>query len=192
MPTSPVPVYAVGGWADAYTNAIPRLLAGLPGPRKGLIGPWAHNYPRSGVPGPAIGFLQECLRWWDHWLKGIDTGIMDEPMLRVWMQDSVPPSTHYAERPGRWVAEPAWPSPNVAPRTLLAESAARWTTRRRPRSGSNYQGAQYAGCTPASGVPMARPAICPPTSGPRTACRCALRRRRWPSRWRFWVFPRSR
>src|SRR5919197_1259233 len=30
-------VYAVGGWADGYTNAIPRLLAGLPGPRKGLI-----------------------------------------------------------------------------------------------------------------------------------------------------------
>ena len=28
-------VYAVGGWADGYSNAIPRLLAGLPGPRKG-------------------------------------------------------------------------------------------------------------------------------------------------------------
>lgn len=109
------PVYLVGGWADGYTNAIPRLLTGLSGPRKGLIGPWSHNYPERGSPGPAIGFLQECLRWWDYWLKGIDTGIMDEPMLRVWMQESVPPSTHYVTRPGRWIAEASWPSPNIVP-----------------------------------------------------------------------------
>ncbi|QQE74958.1 CocE/NonD family hydrolase [Brevibacillus composti] len=110
-----IPVFAVGGWADGYTNAILRLLEGLPGPRKGLIGPWAHEYPEVAVPGPAIGFLQECLRWWDHWLKGIDTGIMEEPMLRAWMQDSVPPQVDYAERPGRWVAETAWPSPAIQP-----------------------------------------------------------------------------
>ncbi len=109
------PVYAVSGWADGYCNAVFRLLKGLEVPRKGLVGPWAHKYPHLGVPGPAIGFLQECLRWWDHCLKGIDTGIMDEPMLRVWMQDSVPPSTRYDIRPGRWVAEPTWPSPNIEP-----------------------------------------------------------------------------
>jgi len=107
-------VYAIGGWADAYTNAIPRLLAGLRCPRKGLIGPWGHVYPHDGVPGPAIGFLQEALRWWDLWLKGIDSGIMDEPPLRVWMQESVPPKPFYYERPGRWVAEESWPSPRIA------------------------------------------------------------------------------
>ena len=111
------PVYAVGGWADAYRNTVLRLLAGLPGPRKGLIGPWGHLFPEQGIPGPAIGFLQECLRWWDHWLKGRDTGIMDEPMLRVWMQDAVPPRPFYEERPGRWIAEAAWPSPNVRGRS---------------------------------------------------------------------------
>ena len=103
------PVYAIGGWADGYTNAIPRLLAGLPGPRKGLIGPWAHAFPQDAEPGPAIGFLQECLRWFDHHLKGIDTGVMDEPMLRLWMQEPVTPSTRYKERPGRWIAESEWP-----------------------------------------------------------------------------------
>jgi uncharacterized protein len=106
-------VYAIGGWADAYSNAIPRLLAGLRAPRKGLIGPWAHLYPHDGVPGPAIGFLQEALRWWDHWLKGTDTGVMAEPMLRVWMQESVPPKPFYKHRPGRWVAETQWPSPRI-------------------------------------------------------------------------------
>jgi predicted acyl esterase len=112
------PVYAVGGWADGYSNAIPRLLAGLKAPRKGLIGPWAHKYPHFATPGPRIGFLQQCLRWWDHWLKGIDTGIMAEPMYRVWMPESVPPTAQHDERPGRWVAEPAWPSPNIAPQDL--------------------------------------------------------------------------
>jgi uncharacterized protein len=107
------PVYAIGGWADGYTNAIPRLLAGLPGPRKGLIGPWAHAFPQDAEPGPAIGFLQECLRWWDHWLKDADTGIMDEPMLRAWMQEPVAPAGWHAERPGRWVAESEWPSPRT-------------------------------------------------------------------------------
>ena len=111
-------VYAVGGWTDGYSNAIPRLLAGLKSPKKGLIGPWAHKYPHFAKPGPMIGFLQEALRWWDQWLKGVDTGIMDEPEYRVWMMDWVPPAPFHAERPGRWVAEPSWPSANVTDRRL--------------------------------------------------------------------------
>jgi hypothetical protein len=81
----------------------------LLGPRKGLIGPWSHAFPQDGEPGPTIGFLQECLRWFDYHLKGIETGVMDEPMLRVWMQEPVAPATHYKERPGRWIAESQWP-----------------------------------------------------------------------------------
>jgi putative CocE/NonD family hydrolase len=104
------PVFAVGGWTDGFTDAIFRLMENLKVPRKGLIGPWSHNYPHLAVPGPAIDFLGECLRWWDRWLKGKDTGVEQEPMLRAWMQDSVPPTTSYDHRPGRWVAEPTWPS----------------------------------------------------------------------------------
>lgn len=117
-----IPVYAVCGWADSYNNPLPRLLANLSGPRKGLIGPWAHKFPEVGVPGPAIGFLQEALRWWDYWLKGIDTGIMDEPMLRCWIQESLPPAIFRPERPGRWVADPAWPSPHVSRQTYHLNS----------------------------------------------------------------------
>jgi uncharacterized protein len=113
------PVYAVGGWTDGYTNAIPRLLERLTAPRKGLIGPWAHAYPHFAVPGPQVGFLQEMLRWWDHWLKGVDTGVMDEPMLRAWMTHSVKPATHHETLPGRWVAEPSWPSSGITPRRLF-------------------------------------------------------------------------
>jgi hypothetical protein len=110
-------VYAIGGWTDGYHNAVLRLMAGLPGPRKGLLGPWSHAFPNKVVPGPAIGALQDTLRWWDHWLKGIDTGIMDEPMLRVWMEDFVAPAPLIALHPGRWVAEREWPSPRLRRRT---------------------------------------------------------------------------
>jgi uncharacterized protein len=129
------PVYAVGGWTDGYKNAIPRLLERLEVPRKGLIGPWAHAYPHFALPGPQIGFLQEILRWWDYWLKGIDTGVMDEPMLRAWMTESVKPATHHDTLPGRWIAEPSWPSPGIKPRRLfltdegLRETAAPLTVR---------------------------------------------------------------
>ena len=108
-----IPVFAVSGWADNYSEAVPRLLSGLTGPRKGLIGPWAHSFPHDVTVEPAIGWLQEVVRWCDHWLLGHDTGIMDEPMYRVWMQDHVRPSTCYRHRPGRWVAETEWPSPRI-------------------------------------------------------------------------------
>ncbi|MEQ8370744.1 MAG: CocE/NonD family hydrolase, partial [Alphaproteobacteria bacterium] len=112
-------VYAVGGWSDGYSNAIPRLLAGLSVPRKGLIGPWGHNYPWNGRPGPAIGGLQDFTRWWDHWLKDEDSGMMDEPMLRAWLHDLTPPAPQYAELPGRWVAEETWPTARIAPQTYV-------------------------------------------------------------------------
>lgn len=61
-------VLAVGGWHDPYRDTVLRLVEHLPADRvRGLIGPWSHQYPDRGLPpGPAIGFLQETLRWWDH------------------------------------------------------------------------------------------------------------------------------
>jgi hypothetical protein len=69
-----------------------------------------------------MGFSQESLRWWDHWLKGKDTGLMAEPMLRSWILESEPPATHYAERKGHWVADPSWPSPYVSEQLLHLNS----------------------------------------------------------------------
>lgn len=105
------PVFIVSGWADGYSNTVFRLLEHLKVPRKGLVGAWGHKYPQSGALAPAIGFLTESLRWWDRWLKGDETGVEDEPMLRVWMQDVAVPTL--PKRPGRWVAEPGWPTENV-------------------------------------------------------------------------------
>jgi putative CocE/NonD family hydrolase len=126
------PVYAVGGWADAYTNAIPRLLAGLTVPRMAMVGPWGHVYPHIGVPGPAIGFLQEALRWWDQWLKGIETGVMSEPLYRVWMGD-------------RWVAERSWPSERLVPKRWVLDRGGRLREEQVPEDAVESRAPQSVG-----------------------------------------------
>ncbi|MBC6440975.1 MAG: CocE/NonD family hydrolase [Rhodospirillales bacterium] len=112
------PVLAVGGWADRYSNTVMTLLEQLGDRAWGIVGPWGHHYAFSGNPGPIIGFQQEALRWWDRWLKGIDTGIDREPHLRVWRMEYQQPADWVAERTGCWIAEIFWPSPRVTPQTF--------------------------------------------------------------------------
>jgi uncharacterized protein len=156
------PVYLVSGWADGYPNAIPRMLAGLSSPRKGLIGPWGHQYPHIGVPGPAIGFLHECLRWWDHWLKSRDTGIMREPMLRAWIQDSVEPRAFQPRRPGRWVAEQTWPPPGNQPRRYVLNGTGTLDELAAPEQRLDFRGVQHAGFDSGSRTIFGRPGDFPP------------------------------
>ncbi|MEU8793820.1 CocE/NonD family hydrolase [Streptomyces sp. NPDC048643] len=120
-------VLAVGGWHDPYRDTVLRLVENLPPDRvRGLIGPWSHQYPDRGLPpGPAIGFLQETLRWWDHWLKDEDSGALAVPLLRSYVMDAHPPATVYEELPGRWVGDPAWPSPSVTPVPYAFQGAPR-------------------------------------------------------------------
>lgn len=110
-------VLAVGGWHDPYRDTVLRLVEHLdPGQVRGIIGPWSHQYPDRGLPpGPAIGFLQETLRWWDQHLKNKETGVMREPLLRSWISGSHPPATVYETLPGRWVGDASWPSENISP-----------------------------------------------------------------------------
>lgn len=98
-------VLAIGGWGDSYKNAVPRIVRNIPG-AKGIIGPWVHKYPHFAVPEPRIGFLQEALRWWDMWLKSIDTGVSSDPDYRPYLMDGARPATWYTARPGRWLADP--------------------------------------------------------------------------------------
>ena len=105
-------VLAVGGWNDAYTNAVPRLVGSIQAPVKGIIGPWAHKYPHFAVPEPRIGFLQEALRWWDQWLKGVDTGVDQDPAFRTYIMEVGRPGASITHIPGRWVSDGQWPSDN--------------------------------------------------------------------------------
>ena len=107
------PVYLVGGWADAYTSAIPRMLENLKVPRKAMVGPWAHLYPHDGTPAPAVGFLQEAVKWWARWLMDAPNNIMGGPMIWSWIEDSDRPTTSVTRRAGHWAGDQEWPSRNV-------------------------------------------------------------------------------
>ncbi|WP_187431529.1 CocE/NonD family hydrolase [Roseobacter fucihabitans] len=110
-------VLAIGGWGDAYKNAVPQLIEALEG-AKGIIGPWVHKYPHFAVPEPRIGFLQEALRWWDHWLKDADNGVTEDPDYRAYLMHGVPPARWYTERPGQWIAEEYGATSHMRPRRL--------------------------------------------------------------------------
>jgi uncharacterized protein len=140
-----IPVYAISGWGDSYSDSVLRTVAGLTCPKKALIGPWSHGFPHLAEPGPQIGFLQEIIRWWDYWLKGIDNGIMDEPMLRVWMQESLQPSTYYRERPGCWIAEETFPSPRFQTQQLYLHPDHTLTNQAGDGTSQSILGAQQHG-----------------------------------------------
>ncbi len=115
-------VLAIGGWADAYVNAVPNLMENLKAHCRGIIGPWPHRYPHLAAPGPAIGFLQECIRWWDQWLKSVDTGVMKEPLCRAFCQIGSQPDPHAKVKAGYWISEESWPSTNISYQKLYFNS----------------------------------------------------------------------
>jgi predicted acyl esterase len=112
------PTYVVAGWYDTYVDFVGRMLAGLSVPCKGLIGPWGHTYPELARPG-GVDWAVEEIRWWRHWLAGIDDGLMDEPVLRAFMPYQTPREALPDPVPGRWVAEQSWP-PGDRPELVLS------------------------------------------------------------------------
>jgi uncharacterized protein len=124
-------VLAVGGWLDGYTPTIINLVENLKAPCKGLIGPWGHKEPHKGVPGPAIDFLRECKRWWDKWLKGIETGVEKDPDIRLYLMDYAKPAPHFLERKGRWLAFKDWPSRKIKTKAMYLSGSS--LVERKPR-----------------------------------------------------------
>jgi predicted acyl esterase len=119
------PVFMIGGWRDGYPNPPLRLYQALQVPKKVLVGPWNHAVPDVAIPGPRIDYLHEVVRWLDHWCKGAETGIMDEPPVVVYMQHHEPPVSDRLEAAGEWRAETDWPPPGAGELTLhLAENGA--------------------------------------------------------------------
>ncbi len=136
-------VLAVGGWNDAYTNAVPRLVGTVRSPVKGIIGPWAHKYPHFAVPEPRIGFLQEALRWWNRWLKDAPTGVEQEPAFRTYIMDIPRPGASVTHIGGRWVGDSAWPQAAQGQRLYL--SAQGLASQRAPKAKHTVRSPQHTG-----------------------------------------------
>ena len=70
-----------------------------------IVGPWSHNWPDEAVPGPNIGFMDECLAYWDQHLKGVERGYEQKPKVRWYLCNGViPPGPSVVSWPGQWQA----------------------------------------------------------------------------------------
>lgn len=77
---SGVAIYIFGGWFDSFTSDQFLLWRNLTVPKRLTIGAWSHSpKDKDMVKEEMVLLTIESLRWYDYWLKGIDTGVLNEP-----------------------------------------------------------------------------------------------------------------
>jgi putative CocE/NonD family hydrolase len=116
-----VPTFVIGGWYDGYRDSVPRMLEHVRAPIKAIVGPWSHAFPHDASPTPRIEWRHEAVRWYDHWLKGRDTGILDEPRFAVYVRHWHPPGPVLERVAGEWRWEEGWPIERIRERTLYPQ-----------------------------------------------------------------------
>ena len=116
-----VPTFMIGGWYDGYRDSLPRMLEHLEAPVKAMIGPWSHYFPHNASPKPQMEWRHEAVRWFDYWLKGRNTGILDEPRFAVFIRRWHPPGPVLEEVDGQWRWEEGWPIERIRERTLYPQ-----------------------------------------------------------------------
>ena len=113
-----LPMFHVSSWYDIFLegalNSYQAMRDRAPTAKarngqKLLVGPWAHirpyTAPTSGDTGDidfgpeaSIELHEHLLRWFDYWLKDIQTEVMDEPPVSIFVMGE-----------NRWRAENEWP-----------------------------------------------------------------------------------
>jgi hypothetical protein len=116
-----VPTFVIGGWYDGYRDSVPRMLEHLQAPVKAIVGPWSHDFPHDAGIRPRIEWRHEAVRWYDHWLKGRDTGILDEPRFAVYVRRWHPPGPVLERVDGEWRWEEGWPIERIRQRALFPQ-----------------------------------------------------------------------
>ena len=81
---SGVAIYHFTGWFDAYGKDQLLYFANLANPQILHVGPYFHTDSFG------IDIQKETLRWFDHWLKKVDTGMMGEPPIRYFVVGEEP------------------------------------------------------------------------------------------------------
>jgi uncharacterized protein len=90
-----IPVYFACHWGfwNLHLRGAFSGWTGIQGvPKRMLIGP--EEEPRR----PVAAYHLEMLRWYDHWLKGMDSGVMDDPPIHLWIRGD-----------DTWRSENEWP-----------------------------------------------------------------------------------
>lgn len=101
-----IPVYVGCDWENAplhlpATFSIWEGLTKSPCVRAAMLGKYGLTWPWESLH-------IEALAWYDHWLKGNDTGILDGPAFRYFLPEA-----------DEWRAVESWPPPGSTPRELV-------------------------------------------------------------------------
>lgn len=95
-----IPFYTGSGWYGytykTHLNGAQNYFAAVDAPKKLMFTGPAH------VERPFHSFHREMLKWFDHWLCGIDTGVMREPSVKFWVMGE-----------NRWRTATNWPLPET-------------------------------------------------------------------------------
>ncbi len=95
-----VPTYTGSGWYGltykTHLNGAQTYFEKIAAPKKLMFGGPAH------LERPFHSFHHEILKWHDHWLKGIDTGVMAEPPVKFWVMGA-----------NEWRFAEDWPLPET-------------------------------------------------------------------------------
>ncbi len=116
------PVLIIGAWRDFYRNSALRMYEHLTVPKKLLMGPWGHVFPDWGYPGPSINYMPQIVRWFDHWLKDKDTGMLEEPDFINFMRESSFTKPNFKGGSGYWTELDKWSSRDKEEKKLFLES----------------------------------------------------------------------
>jgi putative CocE/NonD family hydrolase len=108
-----IPAFHQSGWFDGdgigtKLNYLRMASYGHPN-QKLVLGPWGHTdeaQRRYGEhdfgPEAIVNMQRSYLRWFDYWLKGIDNGIVKEPLVSVFVMGA-----------NRWLHGPTYPLPGT-------------------------------------------------------------------------------
>ena len=93
-----IPAYIGSDWAcyGIHLPAAFRSWEKLDVPKKMIIGPPIY------LDRPLGQLQHEAVRWFDHWMKGVETGIMDEPPVRAFIMNT-----------NEWKEGSDWPFPET-------------------------------------------------------------------------------
>ncbi len=95
-----IPMYMGSDWMNVAVHLDSPFIAFA---RKKTAANWrAVITPRGGLQWPWESLHVEALAWYDHWLKGRDTGILDGPRFR-----------YFVDGANEWRATDEWPLPDT-------------------------------------------------------------------------------
>jgi len=116
-----IPSFLIGGLQDGYRDNVTDMLMKAKGQVRAIVGPWNHTFPNNADFGPRIEWRDQAVRWFDHWLKGRNTGVENDPRLIIYMQHWHPPDPNLPEVPGEWRREDSWPPKEAKASPLFFE-----------------------------------------------------------------------